>query len=141
MVTRNKPETGMANTKEKPVSEVAARLGAYVKELRTERGLSIRSLAAQAGVDWSWLAKVERGRYGSPDARSLWRVARALEVETADLYLEAGFGDAHGLPGFRPYLRAKYHLPPEAIAQLEDYFTFINDKYRAPKQPEELNDE
>jgi transcriptional regulator with XRE-family HTH domain len=141
MVTRWITENGMTNTNAKPVSEAAARLGTYVKELRTERGLSIRSLAGQAGVDWSWLAKVERGKYGSPDARSLWRVARALDVETADLYLEAGFGDAHGLPGFRPYLRAKYHLPPEAIAQLEDYFTFINEKYRADKEPEELSNE
>lgn len=127
----------MTNTNAKPVSETAARLGEFVKKLRTERGLSIRALAAQAGVDFSWLAKLERGQRNSPAARSLWRVARALDVETADLYLEAGFGDAHGLPGFRPYLRAKYHLPPEAIAQLEDYFTFINEKYRADKKPEE----
>jgi transcriptional regulator with XRE-family HTH domain len=139
--TRNNPETGMANTKAKPVSETAARLGSYVTKLRTERGLSIRALAGQAGVDWSWLAKLEHGRYVSPDARSLWRVARALDVETADLYLEAGFGDARGLPGFRPYLRAKYHLPQEAIAQLEDYFVLINEKYRADKKPEEFNDE
>jgi transcriptional regulator with XRE-family HTH domain len=139
MFFRDNPETGMSNTKAKPVSEAAARLGAYVSQLRTERGLSIRALAAQAGVDFSWLAKLERGQRNSPSARSLWRVARALDVETADLYLEAGLGEARGLPGFRPYLRAKYHLPPEAVAQLEEYFQFINEKYRADKEPEELS--
>jgi transcriptional regulator with XRE-family HTH domain len=128
------------NKENAAVSEAAARLGSYVQRLRQERALSLRALAARAGVDFSWLSKLEHGRYASPDARSLWRTARALEVETADLYLEAGFGDAHGLPGFAPYLRAKYHLPPEAIAQLEDHFALINEKYRANEPDEEAAD-
>lgn len=115
----------------KPVSESAERLGAYVQHLRQERSLTLRALAARARVDYSWLSRLERGRIGSPDARYLYRVARALDVEVADLYLEAGFGDAHGLPGFGPYLRAKYHLPSEAIAQLEAHFELINEKYQA----------
>jgi transcriptional regulator with XRE-family HTH domain len=139
--TGNNLENGMTNAKATPVSDAAARLGAYLRQLRSERHLSIRALAARAEVDWSWLAKLERGRYDSPDARSLWRIARALEIETADLYLEAGFGDARGLPGFAPYLRAKYHLPPEAIEQLVAHFRLINEKYRAVQQPEELTDE
>lgn len=124
------------NSKAVPVSEAAARLGAYVRKLRVARSLSIRALAIEAKVDWSWLAKLEHGKYSSPDARSLWRIARALNVEVADLYLEAGFGDAHGLPGLGPYLRAKYHLPPEAITQLEAHFALINEKYQASGQPE-----
>ncbi|MDA8040760.1 MAG: helix-turn-helix transcriptional regulator [Actinomycetota bacterium] len=131
----------MAKANVKPVNEAAARLGSYLQQLRQERALSVRGLAARAGVDFSWLARLERGRIGSPDARSLWRVARALRVEVADLYLEAGFGDARGLPGFGPYLRAKYHLPPEAVEQLEAHFALINEKYRASQTPEELTDE
>ena len=130
----------MAKASSKPVNESAARLGAYVQQLRLKHALSMRSLAAQANVDFSWLSRLERGRIGSPDARLLWRVARALDVEPADLYLEAGFGDAHGLPGFGPYLRAKYHLPPEAVAQLEAHFALINEKYQARGRPEEVND-
>jgi transcriptional regulator with XRE-family HTH domain len=118
----------------KPVSESAARLGVYVQQLRRERTLTVRSLAARAGVDYSWISRLERGRIGSPDARHLYRIARALDVEVADLYLEAGFGDAHGLPGFGPYLRAKYHLPPDAVAQLEAHFALINEKYQAGEQ-------
>ncbi|SRR6266568_1118189 len=118
----------------KPVSESAARLGAYVQRLRSGRSLTVRALAARAKVDYSWISRLERGRMNSPDARYLYRIARALDVEVADLYLEAGFGDAHGLPGFGPYLRAKYHLPPEAVAQLEAHFELINDKYRPSEQ-------
>src|SRR5215207_7706239 len=124
----------MARAISKPVNEASARLGAYVQRQRLERAMSVRGLAARAKVDFSWLSRLERGRIGSPDARSVWRVARALEVEVADMYLEAGFGDAHGLPGFGPYLRAKYHLPQEAVDQLEAHFALINEKYRASRE-------
>jgi transcriptional regulator with XRE-family HTH domain len=108
-----------------------------VQQLRLERAFTVRGLAARAKVDFSWLSRLERGRFASPDARSLWRIARALEVEVADLYLEAGYGDAHGLPGFAPYLRAKYHLPDEAIRQLQEHFALINEKYQAAQPDDE----
>ena len=120
----------MAKANTKPVSEASAKLGAYVQQHRLERALSVRGLAARAKVDFSWLSRLEHGRFASPDARYLWRIARALDVEVADMYLEAGFGDARGLPGFGPYLRAKYNLPQEAVAQLEAHFALINEKYR-----------
>ena len=123
--------TSLNGKKAPPVSEASARLGDYVQRLRTERGLRLRGLATRAKVDASWLSRLENGRIGSPDARSLWKIARALDVEVADIYLEAGYGDAHRLPGFGPYLRAKYHLPPEAVAQLEAHFDLINERYRA----------
>lgn len=127
----------MAKVNTKPASEASAKLGAYVQQLRLMRSLSVRALATRAGVDFSWLSRLEHGRYTSPDARSLWRIARALDVEVADIYLEAGFGDAHGLPGFGPYLRAKYELPDEAIAQLEAHFALINEKYHSSQATEE----
>jgi len=128
----------MPKVNTKPVNEASARLGAYVQQLRTERALRLRGLAARAKVDPSWLSRLEHGRIASPDARSLWRIARALDVEVADMYLEAGYGDAHGLPGFGPYLRAKYHLPPEAVDQLEAHFTLINEKYHEHQQTDEV---
>lgn len=121
----------MTKVNGKPANESSARLGAYVQQLRQDRSLTVRGLAARAKIDASYLSRLEHGRIGSPDARSLWRIARALDVEVADLYLEAGFGDAHGLPGFAPYLRAKYQLPPEAVAQLQAHFELINEKYHA----------
>lgn len=130
----------MANANMKPASEASARLGAYVQQLRHDRALSVRALAARAKVDFSWLSRLEHGRFASPDARSLWRIARALDVEVADIYLEAGFGDAHGLPGFGPYLRAKYHLPDEAISQLEAHFALINEKYHAAMNGDPADD-
>lgn len=76
------------------MSHASARLGAYVQRVRLERALSVRGLAARAKVDFSWVSRLERGRIASPDARYLWWIARALDVEVADMDLEAGFGDA-----------------------------------------------
>jgi transcriptional regulator with XRE-family HTH domain len=119
----------MARKRPAPVSESSARLGVYLQQLRRERGLTMRGLAARAKVDFSSVSKLEHGLVGAPTARQLWKIARALDIEVADLYSEAGFGEPHGLPGFAPYLRAKYHLPEDAIAQLQAHFALINDQY------------
>lgn len=120
----------MSRTNQQPVSPEAARLGAYLQHLRDERQLSLRALAAKAQVDFSYISRVEKGLVGSPKARQLYKIARALDIEVADLYSVAGFVDPHGLPGFVPYLRTKYNLPDEAIQQLQAHFDLINDKYR-----------
>ncbi|MFL6139621.1 MAG: helix-turn-helix domain-containing protein [Frankiaceae bacterium] len=103
-------------------------LATRIRQLRTAAGLSVRALAVAAGVDFSWIARLERGEYRSPDPRCLARLARALGVEPAELYSTAGYDD--GLPGFAPYLRAKYELPDEAVRQLEGFFELINERYQ-----------
>src|SRR6267154_976337 len=111
--------------------EQTIRLGEHVRRLRETQGLSVRSLAAQAKVDATWLSRLERGVYNSPDPRSLWRLAVALDIDVEELYLDAGY--SNGLPGFAPYLRAKYDLPAEAIAHLEAHFQLVNEKYQDKK--------
>ena len=56
-----------------------------VRELRFERGLSQAKLAARAGIDPSTVNQIETGKR-SPSANSLNKLARALEVEVADLF-------------------------------------------------------
>ena len=107
------------------------RLGTHLRSLREARDLSIRGLASTADVDFAWLSRLERGLIASPDPRSLYRLARALDVEAAELYQEAGYGE--GLPGFRTYLRSKFDLPDDAVAQLEAHFDLINERYQREK--------
>jgi transcriptional regulator with XRE-family HTH domain len=108
-------------------------LGEHIRALREAKGLSVRGLAAQANVDATWVSRIERGVYSSPDARYLLRLAQALDVEVEELYEDAGYTD--GLPAFSPYLRTKYDLPQEAIDQLEAHFRLINDKYQPKDEP------
>ena len=74
---------------------------------------------------------MEQGNYGSPDLRAVGKVARVLGVDVEELYVVAGLSTGKGLPSFTPYLRAKYDLPPDAVAQLEAHFQLLNDKYQA----------
>ena len=105
-------------------------LGMHVHRLREERGLRLRVAARAAGVDPTWLSRLEQGLYMAPDARSIMKVARALGVDVEEFYVIAGLSDGRGLPGFAPYLRAKYQLPDEAIGQLESHFRLLADKYQ-----------
>lgn len=107
------------------------RLGDYIQRQRLRRRLSLRGLAAAAGLNASYVMRLERGEYASPDPRHLRELARVLEVDPADLYLAAGYRDAATLPGLAPYLRTKYDLPAEAVSQLQAHFELLADKYDA----------
>lgn len=79
---------------------------------------------------WTYL---EAGRFARPSPEQLSIIARTLEVPLEDLYNLVGYRLPEGLPSLRPYLRAKYDLPPEAIAELERYFDFLRHQYGIPK--------
>jgi transcriptional regulator with XRE-family HTH domain len=105
-------------------------MGEHIRRLRATQGLGLRETARKAGVDPTWLSRLEQGVYVSPDPRSIGKVARALDVDVEELYVVAGLATGQGLPGFAPYLRAKYDLPAEAVAQLEAHFQLLNEKYQ-----------
>lgn len=106
-----------------------AQLGEYVRSRRTAAGLGVRALARAAGVNPTWVSRLEHGEYDKPDPRLLARLADVLELDLADLYLGAGYRSGEGLPGFTPYLRAKYDLPSEAVDQLTAHFELINERF------------
>lgn len=59
-------------------------VGARVRQIRTERGLSQSDFAAAAGLSPKYAWRVEDGRQNL-NLRTLARVALALEVEMAEL--------------------------------------------------------
>jgi len=103
------------------------RVGEIIRRNREAQSLSVRGLAAAAGVDASWLSKVEHGIYENPNPRYLHQLAQVLGIETETLFLAANYSD--GLPSFVPYFRTKYALPPEAIEQLQAHFELLADKH------------
>ncbi len=102
------------------------RLGDFIKRARERHGFSIRGLATAATVDATWVMRLERGEYSSPDPWHLKEIARVLELEMGDLFYMAGYQDGQGLPTFAPYLRARYDLPGHAIEQLEAHFELVD---------------
>jgi transcriptional regulator with XRE-family HTH domain len=67
------------------MSDGVNQLGRKVRGLREARGLSLRSLAAKAGVSESFVSQVERGQ-ANPSVASLRRISQALETSIGFLF-------------------------------------------------------
>ena len=60
--------------------------GERLRQLRKEKHLTLRGLAAAAGVDFTYLSKIENGKVGySPGADTIRALAAALEADPLDL--------------------------------------------------------
>ncbi len=105
------------------------RLGEVTRDARTTLGLSLRQLAEAVNVHHSFLARLESGDYHTAKPAFLQRLSRVLELDERDLFSLAGLDAPEGLPAFTPYLRAKYEMSDEAARALQEYFTFVRDKY------------
>lgn len=64
-------------------------VGRRLREIRRARRLTLREVAARAGISESFLSQLERGRSGATIA-SLQRIASALELEVSDLFSPNG---------------------------------------------------
>jgi transcriptional regulator with XRE-family HTH domain len=67
-----------------PMSEATRVFGERVRSARETLGLSQEALAHQAGIHWTFLGQVERGRRNL-SLHNLLKVAAGLWVDPADL--------------------------------------------------------
>ncbi len=104
-------------------------LGAAIRQARERAGLSLRNLEAITGVSRPTLNRLEHGQIDTPSPTVLQRVAEALELDSDDLFAYVGYRPSEKLPSLAPYLRAKYHLPPDAVAEVSDALRDILDTY------------
>lgn len=108
-------------------------LGEYIKARRLSRGLLLVEAASDSGLHYSYWSKLESGQVKTPSPKHLQSIARTLQIDTEDLYGLAGYDFPDRLPTFTPYLRAKYQLPPEAVADLERYFNLLRAYFDIPE--------
>lgn len=64
--------------------------GELVRSARVQKGLSLRALAVQAGLDHSRLARIEQGTRPSPDLATTRALAELLDLDLATLLVSAG---------------------------------------------------
>jgi transcriptional regulator with XRE-family HTH domain len=108
-------------------------LGEYIRDRRMSRGLSLSEAAQMSGLHLSYWSKLEDGQYKAPAPKHLQAIAGALDVDFEDLYGLTGYEIPQRLPTFKPYLRTKYELPPDAVRDLERYFELLRAYYNIPK--------
>lgn len=80
---------------------LAAGVGARVRAVRGERGLSAVVLARQAGISQPFLSQIERG-HAAPSLTTLYALARSLDVSIGRLLTQAESADG----GLEPLVRA-----------------------------------
>jgi transcriptional regulator with XRE-family HTH domain len=76
-----------------PTNGFETDLGARVRALRRERGLTLKGLGKKAGLSHPFLSQVERG-LARPSVGSVERIAAALDVSVARLWSPPRVGDA-----------------------------------------------
>jgi transcriptional regulator with XRE-family HTH domain len=74
------------------VSRTVGGVGEFLAEQRRSAQLSVRQLAAQAGVSNPYLSQIERG-LRRPSADVLQQLAKALRISAETLYVRAGILD------------------------------------------------
>lgn len=94
-------------------------LGGVIKGHRQKAGLSIRQAAAQAGMHYSVLSRIEGGHITHPSPETLSRLARVLACDAVEL-LEL-IGVHPSVPSPQWYFRRAYgmtEVEAQAAAQL-----------------------
>ncbi|MCE1177748.1 MAG: helix-turn-helix domain-containing protein [Micrococcales bacterium] len=76
-------------TRRNPLDELGTSLGEFLREQRLQSRLSLRQLSDLAGVSNPYLSQIERG-LKRPSAEILQQLAKALQVSSETLYVQAG---------------------------------------------------
>lgn len=102
----------------------AGLIGDRIVQLRELRGASLTSVAAEAGIAKSYLAKLERGQVENPGIATLDRVAEVLGTTLVDLFAPAT--GSHKRPRWSAVVdplemeRLRAAAPPELVAFLSE---------------------
>jgi transcriptional regulator with XRE-family HTH domain len=82
--------------------------------------LSMRQVAARSGVPSATIVRLEKGQILTPQPETLKAIAFVLQIPMVELLTVADWLPAGELPGFRVYLRSKYHdMPEAAVTEIE----------------------
>jgi transcriptional regulator with XRE-family HTH domain len=104
-------------------------LGATIRTAREAHGLGRADFARLLGVPPSQITRWETNEV-TPSPQSLVTLANQLEVRASDLFMLAGVPVPTDLASLPAMLRAEYHLPPEAITEIQAHIEQVAAEYR-----------
>ena len=64
--------------------DLGQQIGANLKQLRTERGLTLGQLSSLAGISKAMLSELEKGN-ANPTINTLWKIARKYGCSVAEI--------------------------------------------------------
>ncbi|MFB4272649.1 helix-turn-helix domain-containing protein [Nonomuraea sp. GTA35] len=110
-------------------------IGEYIREQRQQAKISLRQLAAAAGVSNPYLSQIERG-LRKPSAEILNQIAKGLRISSQALYVQAGLIEDREPPSdVITAIRADAHLSERQRQVLIDiYESFRKEKHAEDEQ-------
>ncbi len=139
----------MARTKQDkttaPVPSVGSLLGVWVRQTRTQQGMSQRELADAASLSRSYVCDIERGRGNEPSLNTLDKLAGALGASRSDLMKASGLIDKALVPKEseeeRRILQLFRDLSDDGQEQVMRYVRFIHADEHSVRQSSFLPDQ
>ncbi len=124
---RSTPSDSGKGTSDRGEQSKAKRLGAALRTLREERGISAASLAKQAGLSRSYLNYLEAGKFAEVGLDKFSRVVAALDLSADRVLRDAGYlpHGPEGLPDARSFLATHYGLSATGIEQALAFLEFL----------------
>lgn len=105
-----------------PVLTPVKDLGSFIRDQRTSAQISLRGLAAKAGVSNPYLSQVERG-LRRPSADILAQIAHGLSISVESLLARAGILEAVTAPDVVVAIRADEMLTERQKSSLIDIYS------------------
>ncbi|QNK82774.1 helix-turn-helix domain-containing protein [Nakamurella sp. PAMC28650] len=105
-----------------PVLSPVKDLGTFIRDQRTSAQISLRGLAAKAGVSNPYLSQVERG-LRRPSADILAQIAHGLSISVESLLARAGILEAAEAPEVVLAIRADAVLTERQKSSLVDIYS------------------
>jgi len=118
----------------KPVLTPVRDLGDFIREQRLAAQISLRGLAARAGVSNPYLSQVERG-LRRPSAEILTQIAHGLSISVETLLAKAGILDVPQAPEVIAAIRADPVLTERHKSVLVEVYTALRGQALAAAQP------
>lgn len=107
----------------------ARKLGSIIQRARVRKQLSLRDTATAVGISYVWLSDLEAGRYSDPAPDRLARLSEALDIDPMAIDRVNRDVLSNSLPDVRTYFRAKEHLSPEQLDEVESTLNRLRAKY------------
>lgn len=122
-----------------PNIPVNNRFGYWVQSLRKAKGKTQREVAAAAGIDFTYLSKLEHGKDPAPSEDLIARLAQVLEVPAE--YLQAAAGKIPSQVRRRVDQNPRFALLLKRLAESDDsaldrYYRLAGVKDLKPPSPE-----
>ncbi len=111
-----------------------SQLGKTIKEIRLEKGLSIKNLAEGVGVSSSLLSQIERG-LANPSLNTLRSIAEQLDIPMFSLFI---YDETDYIQVVRKDERSKINIGEAGATEVEPSYQILNPNLRSSIQMYEM---